>query len=208
MKTTDDSRLALMDATRGLVLTRGYGAVGIAGICERAGVKRGSLYHFFPGKEDLVITTLEALYAEFEAEVLRPALSSPGGLQERLTAFIRAIHGFQDRMRNEEGRLPGCPFGSLALEAGADSPRLREAMQGHLDAIRTAFRTTLDQAVTAGELPRDTDTRRLADHWLALMEGILLMARTEQDPDTILRLAPALEALVQSPVPATFGETP
>lgn len=185
-----------MDATRGLVLTRSYGSVGIAGICERAGVRRGSLYHFFPGKEDLVIATLEALYTEFTAEVLEPALRGPGGLRERVTAFVGAIHAFQARMQAAEGRLPGCPFGSLAVETGTQSPRLRAAMQGHLDAIRAQFRAALDAAVAHGELDARTDTARLADHWLALMEGILLMARAEQDADTILRLAPALQDLL------------
>lgn len=198
-----------MDATRGLVLTRSYGSVGIAGICERAGVRRGSLYHFFPGKEDLVIATLAALYGEYEAAVLQPSLRAPGGLRDRITAFVKAVHAFQTRMHATEGRLPGCPFGSLAVETGTQSPRLREAMRGHLDAIRTLFRRTLDDAVASGELEPHTDTARLADHWLALMEGILLMARAEQDADTILRLAPALQdLLLGAPAPERGAHEP
>jgi len=49
----------------------------------------------------------------------------------------------------------------------------------------------------------------LAERWLALMEGILVMAKVDQDPATILRLGPALHALIGVSGPyATSGDPP
>ncbi|WP_019626383.1 TetR/AcrR family transcriptional regulator [Thioalkalivibrio sp. ALJT] len=191
-----DSHQGLLNAARELIVGRSYSAVGIAEICQHAGVRKGSLYHFFPGKEALALAMLDALYADFEQEVLIPSLSGGNGLQARIDAFIQAIHAFEARMQAESGRVPGCPFGNLAVEMGTVNPTLRQAIRGHLDAITSHFRSVLDEAVRNGELPAGTDTDALAEQWLALMEGILVMAKADQDPATVLRLGPALGVLL------------
>jgi hypothetical protein len=48
----------------------------------------------------------------------------------------------------------------------------------------------------ANALPTRTDAHALAERWLALMEGILVMAKVDQDPATILRPGPALHVLI------------
>ena len=195
------SRQALLQAARELLVTRSYASVGIAEICEHAGVRKGSLYHFFPGKDALALAMLDALYGEFEREVVIPSLTGPGPLKHRLDAFIDAVHAFQARVQSETGHLPGCPFGNLAVETASRNEALRAAARGHLNTLMARFRSALEEAVAAGELPAGTDTGAAAERWLALMEGILVLARTEQDPDTILRLGPILAALLQCPSP-------
>ena len=195
------SRQALLQAARELLVTRSYASVGIAEICEHAGVRKGSLYHFFPGKEALTQAMLEALYADFEREVLIPGLTGTGRLRDRIEAFVRAIHAFESRMQTDTGRLPGCPFGNLAVELGSHNPGMRRTIRRHLDAVTAHFRAALDTAVRDGELPPSTDTDAAAEQWLALMEGILVMSKADQDPGTILRLGPALGALLLNPIP-------
>ena len=201
-----DSREDLLKAARELIVGRSYTSVGIAEICARAGVRKGSLYHFFPGKEALTLAMLDALYADFEREVLIPGLAGADGLHARIEAFVRAIHAFEARIQAESGQLPGCPFGNLAVEMGTHNPTLRQAIRGHLDAVTAHFRSVLDEAVQDGELPPHTDTDALAEQWLALMEGILVMAKADQDPDTILRLGPALGAVL-NPSPEARHES-
>ncbi|MGM0553138.1 MAG: TetR/AcrR family transcriptional regulator [Pseudomonadota bacterium] len=200
------SRQALLQAARELLVTRSYASVGIAEICAHAGVRKGSLYHFFPGKEALTQAMLGALYADFERNVLIPALTGAGRLRDRIEAFVLAIHAFESRMQTDTGRLPGCPFGNLAVELGSHNPGMRRAIRRHLDAVTAHFRAALDAAVRDGELAPDTDTDAAAEQWLALMEGILVMAKADQDPDTILRLGPALGALLLNPTPEVSHE--
>src|SRR5262245_2858851 len=65
---TSDARPRLLDATIELVWRESYGAVSVDAICERAGVKKGSFYHFFDSKSALVA---EALTHHWET--LRPS---------------------------------------------------------------------------------------------------------------------------------------
>ena len=207
-KNQPDSRTALLQAARDLIFTRSFEHVGTAEICERAGVRKGSLYHFFSSKEDLVLAMLDALMDDFERAVLVPSLEGPGCIRERIDAFVQAIHGFEAAVHRESGYLPGCPFGNLIVEAGTYSPGLRHAVKRHLDRVAGHFQRCLQEGIDRGELPAHTDALALAERWLALMEGILVMAKVDQDPATILRLGPALHVLIGVSGPHTTSEDP
>lgn len=204
------SRTALLQAARELVFTRSFENVGTAEICQRAGVRKGSLYHFFSSKEDLVLVMLEDLMQDFEREVLLPSLSGSEPIGVRVEAFVQAIHAFQVREQRRSGHLPGCPFGNVVVETATYHPTLRRAVKAHLDRIAGHFERTLGAAVERGELPMHTDTHADAERWLALMEGILVMAKVAQDPDTILRLGSALSVLLGLPqgVPTAAPSSP
>src|SRR5688572_20136660 len=53
------TRDRIIEAARDLFLTQGYNSTGLAQITQRAGVKSGSLYYFFPTKEDLLVAVLD-----------------------------------------------------------------------------------------------------------------------------------------------------
>lgn len=59
------TRRLLVATATGLFAERGYDRTPIEAVLERAGVSRGSLYHHFPGKKEL----LEAVVAALETEV-------------------------------------------------------------------------------------------------------------------------------------------
>ncbi|NIM69645.1 MAG: TetR family transcriptional regulator, partial [Xanthomonadales bacterium] len=72
MPARTDTRQRLLDAARELFLAQGYAGTGIAQILRQAGARPGSLYHFFPTKEDLLLAVL----LEYR-EMLRPELLDP-----------------------------------------------------------------------------------------------------------------------------------
>ena len=55
MGRVSDAKQRLLQATIDLIWQNSYGAVTVDNICERAGVKKGSFYYFFPSKTDLVV---------------------------------------------------------------------------------------------------------------------------------------------------------
>ena len=42
-----------------LIWEQSYGSVSVDVICERAGARKGSFYHFFPSKSDLAAVAIE-----------------------------------------------------------------------------------------------------------------------------------------------------
>lgn len=70
MGCTSDTRERLLTAAWELICAETYGAVGVEAICERAGAKKGSFYHFFASKADLAIQAMEEHWRDYRAQFL------------------------------------------------------------------------------------------------------------------------------------------
>ena len=59
MHTDMDTQKRILDSASELIHARSYADVGVSAICEHAGVKKGSFYHFFRSKQELTLTVLD-----------------------------------------------------------------------------------------------------------------------------------------------------
>jgi AcrR family transcriptional regulator len=60
-----DLKKTIIDVTRELFLIQGYKKTTIRQIIEKAGIKTGSLYHFFKDKEDIFLHIVRETYFDF-----------------------------------------------------------------------------------------------------------------------------------------------
>lgn len=151
---------------------QGYHATGVAQILQSANVKSGSLYHFFPTKEDLLIAVLEWYRDNIWEGLLQPVF-------ERVSDPIERVFGVLDGYRRMLAMLEfeqGCPIGNLALELSNSHPRARELLVTNFRQWTDTVGDCLEAA--AGRLPSDLDRDALAVHVLAVMEGAMMLART------------------------------
>ena len=160
-----------------LFAEKGYGSTSVAEILAAADVNAGSLYHVFPGKQDVLLAVLEAYRQGLEPMLLRPAWEGVTDPIERVFALLakyRALLASTDCTY-------GCPIGSLALELHEPDPAVRQLLaknfQGWVDAIERCFNEAGDR------LPADVDRRQLAMLALATMEGGVMVSRTERTMD-------------------------
>lgn len=167
-----DTRVRLIEAARQLFWEQGYQATGVAQILKKAEANSGSLYHYFPTKEDLLIGVLEKYKELLCPEVITPVF-------ERVTDPIERIFGILDGYRQLLVMTEcnyGCPIGNLALEVGVSHPRARALLAENF----TGWRKQVEQCVTeaAGRLPEGTDAAALAALVLIVMEGAVMLTRT------------------------------
>ena len=69
---------------------RGYDAVALEDVAERLDVTKGSLYHYFAGKDELAAAAVETLGTDWTGRLEAMAASAPGSAAERLRMLIRA----------------------------------------------------------------------------------------------------------------------
>ncbi len=104
-------------ATIDLLRIESYAAASVDAICAQSGVKKGSFYHFFKSKDELVITALE-----HEWQSRRPNLDRLFSPAEpplrRLARYFRDIHERQLEMRAKYGFIVGCFFCNPPEENG------------------------------------------------------------------------------------------
>ena len=151
---------------------KGYGSTSIADILSRTQLNSGSLYHFFPGKQDLLLAVLEAYRDGIGPMLLDPAWDGVEDPIERVFALL----GSYRRALIETECTYGCPIGSLALELHEADPivreRLAENFTGWVEAVQTCF------DLAAHRFPPGTDTRSLAEMAFNVMEGGVMQSRT------------------------------
>ena len=83
-----DTRQRIVEAAMELFWLKGFGSTSIADILSRSQVNSGSLYHFFPGKQDLLIAVLEAYRDGIGPMLLEPAWDGVDDPVERVFALV------------------------------------------------------------------------------------------------------------------------
>src|ERR1700680_4470001 len=98
-----------------LFLARSYQSVSVNEICAVAQVQKGSFYHFFPSKSDLVIAVIDH-HAAAMWEMLDKHERSARGPVNKIRATAEVVDEVQRGLVKEFGRVVGCPLGNLAVE--------------------------------------------------------------------------------------------
>jgi TetR/AcrR family transcriptional repressor of nem operon len=198
---TSDARERLVDATIELVWRTSYGAVGVDAICEKAGVKKGSFYHFFASKDDLVVAALDTHWQS--RRVIFDGIFSPAVAPlERLRAYFTHVHERQLAIKQKYGRVLGCFHNSVGVECIQQTPAIAAKVQEVLSVYQRYFETTIRDA-QAARLVRRGDPAADAKTLFAYVEGALAQARIHDDPEILRRLPDAGFALLGLVPPAS-----
>jgi AcrR family transcriptional regulator len=175
MGPSSDTRTRLLDAAMELFVFQGYERTGLAQIARRAEANPGSLYHFFPTKEDLLAATLERRKQLLRPEVLDPIWARVSDPLERVFGLL---DGYRQMLVVTEFDH-GCPIGNLVIEVGNGHPGIRKLLAENFENWLEAVQACFDEA--RERLPLETDTRALAVFVLTTMEGAVMLARTYRD---------------------------
>ncbi|HVP85290.1 MAG TPA: TetR/AcrR family transcriptional regulator [Rhizomicrobium sp.] len=170
----DTTRDKLIGTAMLLFWEKGYDATSVADILRAAGANSGSLYHFFPTKQHLLIEVLRCYETGIEPMLLEPSWK---GVSDPIARVFALLAGYRQKLVDTDC-FYGCPIGSLALELHEPDPPVRERIAANfnlwVDAVEKCF-------VEAGSrLPADLDRRALAVFTLTAMEGGVMQSRTHR----------------------------
>lgn len=192
-----DAKDKLIASAVELIYARSYAAVGVQEICVHAGVKKGSFYHFFPSKRDLTLSALEYLREGLRERILKPAFSPDVPPLQRLDRLMEMLYRNQQKWFQAIGKVPGCPFGNLAAEMSTQDEVLRARLDSIFSETERHIETALKQACAQNLLP-EIDTEAAAKAIFAYMEGLFMLAKTENNPERIRQLGKAAIGLARS----------
>jgi AcrR family transcriptional regulator len=195
VRVVKDTRQRIVEAAMELFWLKGFGSTSIADILSRSQVNSGSLYYFFPGKQDVLVAVLEAYRDGIGRMLLEPAWSGVDDPVERVFALLARYR----RALVDTDCTYGCPIGSLALELHEPDEPVRALLAANFRAWVAAVEAQLCAA--ADRFPRETDFHALAELALNVMEGGVMQARAFRDvahfDRAIGQLRAHVDALVQ-----------
>lgn len=189
-----NTKTRILATAKELFHGRSYADVGIKEICDIAQVQKGSFYHFFASKQELAMAVIDDMAEEWASGFIAEAFDQELPPYERLDYMIDAAYYWQKAAKDIEGRMPGCLFGNLALEISTRDEVLRAKLKTVFDKASSQFHQTLNEAVEQGAIA-PLDTQATASAMLAFLEGIILLAKTRNDPEVVRVLGPAIKTL-------------
>ncbi|HVE67443.1 MAG TPA: TetR/AcrR family transcriptional regulator [Solirubrobacteraceae bacterium] len=145
----DLRRAQLLEVGARLFTEHGYDGVSMSRVASAAGISKGLLYHYFPGKREFFVATLEAAADELRnLTVADPALPPLEQLSHAVDAYLEWIDAHADsyaRLLQSAGALADAAslvermrtetaerIVSGLTGAGDPSPKLRAAVHGWL----------------------------------------------------------------------------
>lgn len=170
-----DTRLRILVAAMELFSEKGFGSTSISDILSRSQANSGSLYHYFPGKQDVLVGVLEMYRDGIYQMLLEPAWQ---GVEDPIDRIFALLNRYRGALLESECAY-GCPIGSLALEIHEPDPVVRELLAANFTGWTRAIGNCLREG--AERLPPGTDIPGLAEFILTTMEGGVMQARTHRD---------------------------
>lgn len=191
-----DTKQKLIDTALALVWMSSYGSVSVDDICKAAGVKKGSFYHFFPSKVDLAVAAMEHSYHEVKP-LYDTIFSADTPPLQRFERLMEVVIEKQTETLEKYGRVCGCSDTSLGCEMAGLEDRIRVKFEELAQRKKRYYENALQDMVSQGMLPPDTDVKAKAHEIFAYLLGQMTLARIQNDLNLLKRdLKPGLLLLL------------
>lgn len=160
-----------------MLLRQGYNNLGIAALLEETRIPKGSFYHHFGSKEDFGLQVID-LYMKDVHAGLDLCLDD-----ESRSPLQRVRHFFElsEEKYRTEGYL-GCLLGGLGQELSGISNAFSRKVEECFKQIARRIAACLREAIDEGELPKNTDAKKMAELLINCWEGAALRSRLRRDP--------------------------
>jgi AcrR family transcriptional regulator len=144
----------LLDAALRVFAERGYRATRLEDVAASVGVSKGTIYHYFAGKEDLLRKALQRRIEAVVADVDARVAELDGPASAKLRFVLRQV--WQHWVRPEWGAV----FTLLMGEVGTQLPGILEmwAREGPIRGWSLVERL-IDEGKAAGEFRPDVDAK-------------------------------------------------
>jgi len=157
------------------MLSKGYTATGVDDLCRDAEVSKGSFYHQFSSKEALAVQALSNFY-EAGLRTLLAIDVTDVAPEDRLLAFLDAVS-----KQGHDFWKSGCLLGALASEMALTSPALQAEVARLFSQTAQALEPLAAPFVASIQDP-SLSAAALAEHFLIVVEGAIVLSRAHGDP--------------------------
>jgi TetR/AcrR family transcriptional regulator, transcriptional repressor for nem operon len=175
------ARRKIIAAAQQLMLSKGYAATSLEEICQTAGLTKGSFFHYFNDKQELGRTVLDGFYRQMVAAAgSGPFLKEPDPLKR--------VYGYVDSViaASRHPAFPdACLIGTFTQELSDTHPDFRDQCASYFREWASTFKNLLDAATPRRSPKSRLDTKGLAEHFIAVVEGSLILAKAQQDKTVV-----------------------
>ncbi|MBI5594680.1 MAG: TetR/AcrR family transcriptional regulator [Elusimicrobia bacterium] len=159
-----------------LMLAEGFIATSVDDICRKAGVTKGSFFHFFASKDELGKAVVEHFHCAQQARFSRAPFASERDPLRRALGMLDAVAAAM-----ADPSLPkSCIIGNFSQELAPTRAEFRALCAGKFDHWIGGFSADLAAAAQARRMK--VDAAGLGALFVSIVQGSLILIKAKGDP--------------------------
>lgn len=164
----------LVETALQLMLDKGYAGTAVDEICEKAGVSKGSFYHYFNTKEEIGLAALEAF-------IQRGTQLMQSGTYQNIKDPVERVFGYLDHAEAVSKKIwgDGCLLGTFATDLARTQPAIQASVIALFDQVE-ANMAEVFQPIASFRKQNPTASQ-LARQYVAMLEGAIVLAKAYGD---------------------------
>ncbi len=186
--TASDRRSQLLEVAADLVQSKGWSAFSFQDLAEAVGIRKASIHHHFPTKNDLGLALTEHWKGKICSGLANLTRKFPDPV-ERLDAYL-AVGG-----KMAAGGEKICPAGAIQSACGVLPAAVETAMHETLEEARHWMAELLEEGRNQGKFSFPGSAADQATFILAALQGALQHGRAE-GPEIYRRIAQQVKETV------------
>jgi TetR/AcrR family transcriptional regulator, transcriptional repressor for nem operon len=191
MNSSLSPRERVIQTVLNLFYTEGFHAVGTNQICVEAQVNKSTLYHLFPSKVDMILAALE-IYAGGITRKFTQIAKSKVPAEQKLEQIFEAPFQMNRELKEKFGTVKGCFVGNTVLELAGGDERVRT----YLAHIFQTWAAAIEPVVAELATDKTVDTLKVSRSIIAYLQGSILLAKADNDPQVIREFTQTAARLV------------
>lgn len=160
--------------------SKGYEHTSMQDLLAAMNLSKSSLYQAFGGKQPLFRRCV-ARYTDQIAHGLREGLAKAPSGRRFIESFLSSI---LKEAKDRQGPR-GCLVMNTATEFAQSEPEIAHDVTQSIDRFRDVLRAAVVRAQDEGEIPRDRDSRILANYLVSSMSGLKAQSKAGADVETL-----------------------
>ncbi len=186
-----EARNTILTVGIDLISLQGYHATGIDQVLKRAGVPKGSFYHYFQSKEEFGLAIIQEFAEQYSRRL-------EGFLKDSSVPPLKRIRNYMEDAQQwfvDNSHARGCLIGNLGQELADQNDRFRARLGEVFTRWTHLYAECVEEAQQRGELAADLHAPTLGEFILTGWEGALLRAKVAKSH---LPLAHFIDVLFQT----------
>ena len=165
----DNTKIKILDAAEGLVQQVGPNAMSYQQVSDAVGVRKASIHHHFPKKENLVEALLvrcHVIYGERYREIINGTGTAPGKLRRLAAVFADGLEAQQL-----------CMVGTISADINSLQEGSRKVLEKTIEETVAFYAGVFMQGKQEGSLVVTEPTEELAYAFFSMLVGAQVTAR-------------------------------
>ncbi len=164
----------VLDVAERYTQTHGFNAFSYKDLQNEVGVKTSSIHYYFPTKQDLALKMVERYIDRFNASLNSISNEQSIGLK-RLDKLAQV---YVDVVK--QGKF--CMCGMLASDILSLPEAVKSKLCDFFQMIEDWIAEAIELGIAQDDVTESIDIKTTAAHYLASLEGGMLIARTKNEP--------------------------